>query len=165
MPINPDFRDLLRAFNDEGVEYLVAGAHAVIYYTEPRYTKDLDIWIRPVIENARRVHGALTRFGAPLEDVEIEDFCDEELVYQIGIAPNRIDILMGIAGIDFESAWEDRVKSSYGQIPIHLMGRRSLIRAKEAAGRPQDLLDLDRLRAVESDAPDPTDRTREAGQE
>lgn len=145
MSANPDFKDLFSIFNDEGVEYLVAGAHAVIYFTEPRYTKDLDVWVNPTPENAARVYLALRRFGAPLTDISVKDFCDRELVYQIGVEPNRIDIIMGPAGVEFEAAWRDRVKSSYGNVPISIMGRNSLIKAKRASGRPQDLLDLEKL--------------------
>ncbi len=145
MPANPDFRDLFSILNEEGVEYLVAGAHAVIFHAEPRYTKDLDVWIRPSETNAARVYQALQRFGAPLSDIRPEDFTKPDLVYQVGVAPNRIDILMGVAGVDFASAWADRVESSYGGVPIHIMGKQSLIRTKKATGRPQDLLDVDRL--------------------
>lgn len=146
MPVNQDFRDLFSILNDERVEYLVAGAHAVIFHAEPRYTKDLDIWVNPTPENAARVYKALTRFGAPLHDVTAQDFCAKDLVYQIGVAPNRIDIMMGLAGVDFDEAWTDRVASSYGGVPINVMGRSTLFKAKKAAGRPQDLLDLEKLR-------------------
>jgi hypothetical protein len=128
----------------------VAGAHAVIYHTEPRYTKDLDIWVNPTPENAQRVHRALVRFGAPLRDVSEADFCNPDLVYQIGVAPNRIDILMGVSGVDFPSAWGDHVASTYGGVPISIMGKKSLMATKKAAGRPQDLLDLKKLQRSES---------------
>jgi hypothetical protein len=150
MPVNPDFRDLFSILNEEKVEYLVAGAHAVIYHTEPRYTKDLDIWVNPTPENAQRVYKALARFGAPLRDISAADFCDPDLVYQIGVAPNRIDILMGVSGVGFSSAWADRVASTYGGIPILIMGKSSLLAAKKAAGRPQDLLDVEKLQQSDS---------------
>lgn len=145
MPANPDFKELLSIFNAEHVEYLVAGAHAVIYHTEPRYTKDLDIWVNPTPANAARVHRALSRFGAPLREVTVADFCDPETIYQIGVAPNRIDIIAGVDGVTFAEAWADRVETTYAGVPIPLMGKASLIKAKRAAGRPQDLLDLDKL--------------------
>jgi hypothetical protein len=145
MPANPDFKELFSRFNEEDVEYLVAGAHAVIFHAEPRFTKDLDVWVNPTPANAQRVHRALSRFGAPLTGVSIRDLCDKELVYQIGVAPNRIDVLMGIAGLGFDEAWADHAESTYGGVPIHIMGKASLIKAKKAAGRKQDLLDLDRL--------------------
>ncbi len=145
MPANQDFKDLFSIFNEEEVEYLVAGAHAVIFYTEPRYTKDLDIWVNPAKGNAGLVFRALGRFGAPLKGVRVKNFCDRDMVYQIGLAPNRIDILMGITGVEFMDAWSNRVESTYAGIPIHIIGRRELIKNKKALGRDQDRLDLKRL--------------------
>ena len=146
MASNRDYKDLFRIFSDEQVEYLVVGAHAVVYYAEPRYTKDIDIWVRPTLENARRVWSALKRFGAPLGQVTPEDFSDAAMVYQIGVEPNRIDILMGVDGVQFESAWQNKVESTYDGVPIHILGRNDLIKAKQTAKRPQDLLDLERLK-------------------
>jgi hypothetical protein len=145
MAVNPDFKDLFKTFNDYRVEYLVIGAHAVMYYSRPRFTKDLDVWINPSPNNAQRAWEALRQFGAPLQDVTPESFTDPQLVYQIGAEPNRIDIMMGIPGVDFATAWRGRVHSSYGGVPIAIIGRLDLIRAKRAAGRPQDHLDADEL--------------------
>ena len=145
MPANQDFRELLSIFNEESVEYLVVGAHAVGFYAEPRYTKDIDIWVRPSPENAGRVYRALTRFGAPLKGISHATFADEGLIYQMGVAPNRIDIMMGIAGVEFASAWANRVESTYDSVPMHIIGKQDLIQAKKACGRKQDELDLERL--------------------
>ena len=149
MSVNTDFQDLLRAFNDHGIRYLIVGAYAVMYYTEPRFTKDLDIWVEPSLENARKVWAALAEFGAPLEQVTLNDFLNKELVYQIGIAPNRVDIMMGIKGVHFQTAWESRVISSYEKIPVNIIGLNDLIRAKKKAGRDQDRIDLKRLLSVQ----------------
>jgi len=146
MKSNPDFSDLLKTFNDCGVKYLVVGAYAVMVYAEPRFTKDLDIWVDPSHDNAERVWRALEKFGAPLQRVEIKDFCNRELVYQIGIEPNRIDILMDCPGVKFKTAWKNRKKRKYGGQAVNIMGRSDLIRSKRRAGRDQDLLDLKRLR-------------------
>jgi hypothetical protein len=143
---NPDYKDLFRIFSEEQVEYLVVGAHAVVFYAEPRYTKDIDIWVRPTPENANKVWTALKKFGAPLGNVTPHDFTDSTMVYQIGIAPNRIDILMGVEGVEFENAWKNKVGSAYDGIPIHILGRSDLIKAKQTTKRPQDLLDLERLK-------------------
>ena len=145
MSTNPDYKDLFKIFLEEKVEYLVVGAHAVIFYAEPRYTKDLDIWVRPSDDNASRVWRALKRFGAPLADLTIKDFTNQDMVYQIGIEPNRIDILMGIKGVEFDIAWQNKVESSYDGIPIYILGRNELISAKKASKRAQDLLDLEKL--------------------
>ncbi len=146
MDVNFDFRDLLRDLSDARVRFLVVGAHALAYHTEPRYTKDLDLWVEPTEANAARVWSALNRFGAPVADVKPADFANPDLVYQIGVEPNRIDVLMGVQGVSFENAWRRRVRTTYGDVPVYLLSREDLIRTKRAAGRPQDLLDLDRLK-------------------
>jgi hypothetical protein len=147
MATNPDFRDLFAALSDARADFIVVGAHAVMIYTEPRYTKDLDVWVRPTPENAVRVFQALGVFGAPLGDLRVEDMATEGVVFQIGIAPNRIDLLTAIDGVSFEEAWQRRRQSQYAGIPISLLSRDDLIRNKRATGRPQDLIDLAKLEA------------------
>ena len=90
---------------------------------------------------------ALIRFGAPLRGMQPADFANPDLVYQMGIEPNRVDVLMGIDGVTFSTAWRNRVRTTYGGIPVFVLGYNDLLRAKRAAGRPQDLLDLQRLAA------------------
>ncbi len=146
MGVNPDLKELFKILNDHGVEYLIIGAYAVIYYTAPRYTKDLDIWVRPTPENARKVWAALEKFGAPLADITEKDFTDKEMIYQIGVEPNRIDVMMGVSGLKFSDVWNNRETSTYGGIPIWIISRDDLIRTKETAGRPQDLIDAESLK-------------------
>jgi hypothetical protein len=117
----------------------------VIFYTEPRFTKDLDIWVRPDIKNAKRIYGALTEFGAPLKGVSWETFTDKNVFYQVGIAPVRIDVMMSLSGIDFDIAWKKRKKSNYGGVSINILGKTELIKSKKAAGRKQDKLDVEIL--------------------
>lgn len=141
MALNPDFRDLFFEFNAAEARYLVVGAQAVIFHTVPRYTKDLDVWIDPAPENARRAYAGLARFGAPLEGVSPEDLALPGTVLQIGVEPNRIDVLNRIGDLEFESAWSRGVPSTYAGVPIAILGLDDLIAVKRAAGRPQDLLD------------------------
>lgn len=150
MEFNPDFRDLFFELNAGRVEYLIVGGYAVIYHAEPRYTKDIDILISPSPRNARQVLDALIRFGAPTANLSPRDLSDPELVIQLGIAPNRIDILMKIKGVSFETAWKKRVAVRYADQRVWMIDLESLRRAKRAAGRPQDLLDLEALRALKS---------------
>lgn len=138
MRLNPDYFDMLKAFNAAGVDYLIVGAYAFGFHVEPRTTKDIDIWVDPTPENARRVYQALADFGAPLEGIHAQDFCNPDVVYQIGIAPNRIDILTGLESISFAEAWQNRLEASYGGEKAHIIGREDLIKVKRAAGRPQD---------------------------
>ena len=145
MELSPDLIDLLREFSAANVRFLVVGAYAVVYHTEPRYTKDLDLWVEASSENAARVWQALVQFGAPLRACKPEDFANPKLVYQIGCEPNRVDIMMGVDGVTFPAAWKNRVKTEYAGIPVCVLGRKDLIRAKRAAGRPLDLIDAERL--------------------
>ena len=145
--MNSDFKDLLRIFEEEAIEYLVVGAYAVIHYTQPRYTKDIDLWIKPSKENAARVARDFFKFGLPLVEVTQEDFESEGLQYVVGVSPCQIDFLTSLPGTHgFESAWAARVIGMMDGIPIHFLGKSDLITAKQTAGRPQDLADLDELR-------------------
>ena len=146
MPASLHFKELLKKFNEHQVKYLVVGAYAVMKYTEPRYTKDFDIWVEPVSANAQRVFEALAEFGAPMNEVQVGDFANPELVFQIGIEPLRIDIMMGIKGLQFSDAWPQRVESKFEDIAMNLISKEDLLVAKKAAGRPQDLIDADGLK-------------------
>lgn len=147
MRLNPDYFDILKAFNAAGVSYLIVGAYAFGFHVEPRTTKDIDIWVDPTPENAERVYQALTAFGALLEGIQTQDFSNPDVVYQIGVAPNRIDILTGLESISFDAAWQNRQEASYGGEKVHIIGRKDLIKVKRAAGRPQDLEDVRSLEA------------------
>lgn len=141
---SPDFKELLRLFNGKEAEYLIVGGYAVMKYTEPRFTKDLDVWIRNSPENAAKVYEALAEFGAPLQKDGLvpEDFTSEDVTYQIGVAPVRIDILTRISGIQFAEAWQNRVASTFFGLPVYFISLRDLIINKQAAGRNSDLEQL-----------------------
>ncbi len=146
MELSRDFSDLLRAFLSAGVEFLIVGAHAVSVHDRPRATKDLDVWIRPSRENAERTRRALAAFGAPLDSLTIEDLVDEDTVFQMGIAPIRIDILTAITGVEFDEAWANRVEVERDGMIVPVIGARELVRNKEATGRDQDRVDAARVR-------------------
>ncbi len=145
MRVNQDLIELLREFSAHGVEFLVVGAHALAAHGHVRATKDLDVWIRPSRENAERTHRALEAFGAPLTDLTIEDLTIEGTVFQIGVAPNRVDILTQIDGVGFDEAWADRFETRFAGEPVSVLSRAHLIRNKRASGRMQDLADIERL--------------------
>jgi hypothetical protein len=128
---------------------LVVGGYAVMLYTEPRFTKDLDLWVEATPENAARVFRSLLSFGAPLSGMKPEDFATEGMFYQIGIAPTRIDILMSVAGLQFSDAWANRREVTLGGESAYFLSREDLIRNKRATGRPQDLLDAEQLSKVD----------------
>lgn len=143
--LNRDFRDLFAALNAEKADYLLVGGYAVGFHAEPRFTKDLDVWVHATSDNAPMVFAALVRFGAPLGGVTVTDFADPGVVFQMGVPPNRIDILTSLAEVDFAEAWAQRSSARYGDQPVPVIGRAHLIRNKRAVARPQDLLDAERL--------------------
>jgi hypothetical protein len=143
--MNRDFLDMLSALSAAGADYLIVGAHAVAVHGRPRATGDLDIWVRATPENAHRVWKALETFGAPLDQVEPADFSSDDLVFQIGIAPSRIDILTDIGPLTFEEAWQNRITIELEDLKVPVIGRADLIRAKRDAGRPRDLADVAEL--------------------
>ena len=143
--MNSDFKELLKIFADAKVEYLIIGGYAVAKHAEPRYTKDLDIWINNSPENAEKVYLALKEFGAPLTTITIDDFTIPTLVFQIGIEPSRIDILMGLKELNFNECWKRRATAKIGEIEAHFISIDDLIFNKKLAGRPQDLRDAEML--------------------
>ena len=148
--MNQDFRDLLQALNRQGARFLIVGGYAVIKHTEPRYTKDLDIWIATDVENAEKVVKALLDFGAPLRDLGAKDFTAKGFYFTMGIAPNRVDIWFDLSGVEFEECWQRRVPGRVGDVPVNFISRRDLILNKEKVGRLQDLADVEKLRATGS---------------
>ena len=143
--MNPDFRDLFAEFNTHRVEFLVVGAHALAVHGQVRATRDLDVWVRPEVENARRVLRALAAFGAPTRDLSVDELARPDLVFQIGLPPVRIDVMTSISGVDFDEAWADRVVTRFADQEVSALSRAHLIRNKRASGRTQDLADLEAL--------------------
>jgi hypothetical protein len=140
-----DFRDLLYAFVAREVRFLLVGAYALAVHGRPRATGDLDLWVEPTPENASRTHQALREFGAPLHDLTPEDLSTPGVVFQIGVAPVRIDVLTQISGVEFAAAWSRRQEAPFEDVTIPVIGREDLIANKRATGRLQDLADLERL--------------------
>ena len=145
MAINPDFRDLFAELNAAGARYLLVGGYALAVHAIPRYTKDLDIWIDATAENAPRVMAALKQFGATLESLSEADLSQPGIVYQIGVPPNRVDIVTTVDGVEFDHAWPRRLTTTYADQSIAVIGRDDLIANKRACGRPQDLIDAELL--------------------
>jgi hypothetical protein len=149
MLTNPDFKELLKIFEKRKIRYLVVDGYAVMKYSEPRFTKDLDVFIATDQDNANGVYSALKEFGAPLENLTADDFAHEGYFYQMGRAPLRVDIMMSIPGVEFDEAWENREVIELNDLKIYFISRSDLIRAKEASGRPQDKIDIKKLKEAE----------------
>ena len=139
--LHRDFRELLSAFSDAEVEYLLVGPYALAAHGLARATNDLDLWVRPSPENARRVHGALLAFGAPADRFSIQDFVQPDKVVQLGVPPVRIDILTSISGVDFTAAWNSRLSIDLDGITVPVLCLAHFAN-KRASGPDQDLPDL-----------------------
>jgi predicted nucleotidyltransferase len=152
MTLPEDLRQLLLAFNAHGVEYLVVGGWAVGFYSEPRSTKDIDLFIRSGGKNSEAVFRALAEFGAPLAGLTPVDFRDNPgSVFQLGQSPVRADILQSIDGVDFDEAWPQRIELSLEGIPVHVISAEHLIRNKLKSGRLSDLADVEVIRHANPD--------------
>jgi len=138
----------LSALSAAGAEYLLVGAYALAVHGLPRATGDMDIWIRPAPDNAERTLKALRAFGAPLGDLTAADLCSPGTVFQVGVAPRRVDILTAIDAVSFDEAWATRSSVRIGNADIPVIGREALIRNKRATGRARDLADAEQLEST-----------------
>jgi len=156
-----DYKDLLSAFHAHGVRYLIVGGYAVIYHAQPRFTKDIDLFIKADSRNAQAVYAALAAFGAPLQGIEPEDFVRRGSFFRFGRDPYGFDILPDIPGVDFEEIWERRVEGVIDPksgLKAYFISANDLIQSKLAAGRPQDIADAESIRkAAEAQLPRPAE--------
>jgi len=146
MPLSKDLREFVALLNSNEVEYLVVGAFAVAYHGFPRYTGDLDLLVRPSSENAQRVLRALAQFGFRSLAIQIDDLQTPGKVIQLGVQPNRIDIITSISGVSFDEAWATRAAATLEGIGTQFIGRTALIQNKQSTGRAKDLGDVEELR-------------------
>jgi Nucleotidyltransferase of unknown function (DUF6036) len=156
--MHQDYKDLLSAFQSHGVKYLVVGGFAVIYHSQPRFTKDMDLFIQADPANAQATYAALAEFGAPLQGVRPEDFTDRNSLFRFGREPRAFDILAAIPGVDFDAAWKRRVEIAIDAatgLKVNFISADDLITSKLASARPRDLADADEVRkAIESGRPE-----------
>lgn len=141
--VHPDFRDLLQSFVSHDVRFLVVGAFALAALGRPRATNDLDVWIDATPENAERVIRALRQFGAPLGNLSAADLARPGIFFVIGVKPVRIDVLTEVPALQFPAAWENRIQTKFGDIPVGSLGPHDFVANKRAAGRAQDLADAE----------------------
>jgi len=145
MDLPKDLREFLESLNSKKVEYVIVGGYAQAYHGRPRFTGDIDVLVRPSRENGFRLKAALAQFGFGQLGLGEEDFLSEGQVVQLGVAPNRIDILTSITGCKFEEVWRTRIAAELAGVPVNMIAREEYIKNKRASGRPQDLADLDAL--------------------
>jgi len=148
--LNEDYREMLHILLKNRVDFLVVGAYAMGVHGYPRATGDLDIWIATSPENSENIYQSLKEFGAPLSELRKDTFCEKGIVFQIGIAPRRIDIITGIDGVEFENACKTKIDIEIEGIAIPVISKDDLIRNKEATGREKDMLDARYLKGTDS---------------
>lgn len=148
MKLQKDLREFIGLLNSTGVEYVIAGAHCLAFYGVPRYTGDVDFFVKVSPENADRIEKVIQDFGFGQTGLKREDFLAPDQVIQLGLAPNRIDILTGIDGVTFVEAWASRQTVMLDGLSVPILSRDLLIRNKLAVGRPQDIADVERLREI-----------------
>jgi len=144
--LNKDYKDILESLLNEDADFILVGAYALAAHGFPRATMDIDIWINPALENAKKVYAALVKFGAPIDRISVQDFSQDDNIFQIGVAPRRIDILTRISGVDFKEAWEDAIEVNIDGLLIHILSAAHLVKNKLATGRPKDIEDAEILR-------------------
>jgi hypothetical protein len=145
MEVQQDFRDLLALFNVHGVDYIIVGAWALAYHGAPRYTGDMDIFVRPDLGNAQRTLRALVEFGFGSLGLTAEDFTTPDKVIQIGVTPVRVDIVTSLTGVSWEEAHAGREAGPYGDLVVYYLGKEQFILNKRAIGRKKDLADLEAI--------------------
>lgn len=143
MSLSVDLREFIELLNSRGVEYVIVGAHSLAFHGRPRYTGDLDILLKPSLENTEKVAAVLAEFG--FADFKPSDFMDPDQMIQLGRIPNRIDLLTGITGVATSEAFEKRISAELAGLPVFMLSKDLLIQNKRAVGRPQDLADIDAL--------------------
>ena len=146
MILNPDFKEFFQLLNANDVRYLIVGGYAVAYHGYPRYTKDIDIWIWINPDNAEKVVKTLLDFGFESLGLQASDFLERETIIQLGYAPNRIDLIMGMPGVDFEECYAKRAEEEIDGVCLSFIDLENLKKAKKASGRLQDLADIENLK-------------------
>ena len=145
MEVEPDFRDLLKLFNEHRVKYIIVGAYALAYHGVPRYTGDIDILVRPDRENAKSIVSALDEFGFGSVGLTAEEFTAPDRVVQLGFAPVRVGIITSITGVSWEEAETGQETGVYGDVPVYYIGKTQLIKNKRTLARKKDMADLEAL--------------------
>ena len=145
-----EFKELLELFAANGIEFVVVGGYALAFHGAPRFTGDLDLFVRPDHENAKRILSALEEFGFGSMDLSEKDFESPSQIVQLGRPPVRVDIITSIDGVPWAEAWAGKTPGKCAEVPVFFVGRRDLIRNKKAVGRRQDLADLEALGEDES---------------
>jgi predicted nucleotidyltransferase len=146
--LNNDYKDILLALSNRKAKFLLVGAYAMAAHGYPRSTMDIDLWIMPDPENAILVLQSLEDFGAPSGSLSQSDLQKEGLIFQIGVAPRRIDILTSVDGLNFKEAFANSQTIEIEGIPVQVLSTADLIKNKRSTGRTKDLADAETLEKI-----------------
>jgi len=142
---------LLELFDEYSVEYLIVGGYALAFHGAPRFTGDIEIFVKPDADNARRILEALDEFGFKSLGLNEEDFKYPDKVVQLGVPPVRIDLITSLSGISWGEAFSGRTEGKYGDVPVYYIGREQFIQNKKASGRKKDLADIEALEKIKEE--------------
>jgi len=145
MEVQPDFKELLKLLNAHKAEFIIVGAYALAFHGVPRFTGDIDIFVKPDPENAKKILSALEEFGFGSLDLTISDLQDPDKVVQLGVAPVRVDLITSLTGVSWQEAFSGKVQGTFGNVPVYYLGREEFLSNKKALGRKKDLADIEAL--------------------
>jgi hypothetical protein len=145
MEIQPDFKELLELLNAHNVDYVIVGAYALAFHGVPRFTGDIDIFVKPDPQNAEKILAVLKEFGFGSLDLDKSDFQQPDQVIQLGVPPVRVDLLTSLTNVPWHQAYSGKVKGAYGDVPVYFLGRKEFIANKKALGRKKDFADIEAL--------------------
>lgn len=145
MELYPDFKELLELLNEQGVDYLIVGGYALALHGAPRFTGDLDIYLSTHSDNAKKVLTVLEKFGFGMLNLTEDDFTHDDQIIQLGVPPVRIDFVTSIDGVEWETAWDNRIKGEWAEVPVSYLSKDDFIENKRASGRMKDLADIESL--------------------
>ena len=145
MEVQKDFRDFLALLNEHEARFMIVGGYALAHHGAPRFTGDIDVFVKPDHENAKRIINALADFGFSSLDLTIDDFLDQNKVVQLGLPPVRIDIITSISGVTWEEADASKEPGLYGDVSVFYIGKSQYITNKQAIGRTKDIADIEAL--------------------
>jgi hypothetical protein len=145
MEIQPDFKELLALLNAHNVDYVVVGAYALAFHGAPRFTGDIDIFVKPDPENAESILAALQEFGFGSLDLDKSDFQQPDKVIQLGVPPVRVDLITSLTAVSWQQAYSGKMEGIYGDVPVYFLGRKEFLANKKALSRKKDLADIEAL--------------------
>ncbi|MFH1771720.1 MAG: nucleotidyltransferase [Candidatus Omnitrophota bacterium] len=144
--LNEDYKEMLQILLNNEVKFLIVGAYAMGAFGYPRATGDFDIWVEASMENSNKIYRSLYEFGAPISDIAENTFTEKGIIFQIGVAPRRIDIITHIDGVDFQEAYKSKENIEIEKLTIPFISKENLIKNKQSTGREKDKLDADYLK-------------------